>query len=88
MKHPIEKYPIGYALLVVAAVATIGVQHLLAQEAAAELPGYYLTIPWTEGTAADALAQSRRVARFRWSRTALPQAKTVILTPESSRRGF
>ena len=24
MKHPIEKYPIGYALLVVAAVATIG----------------------------------------------------------------
>ena len=35
MKHPIEKYPIGYALLVVAAVATIGVQHLLAQEAAA-----------------------------------------------------
>jgi hypothetical protein len=59
MKHPIEKYPIGYALLVVAAVATIGVQHLLAQEAAAELPGYYLTIPWTEGTAADALAQSQ-----------------------------
>jgi len=88
MKHPIEKYPIGYALLVVAAVATIGVQHLLAQEAAAELPGYYLTIPWTEVPLPTRWPSPRRVARFRWSRTALPQAKTVILTPESSRRGF
>jgi hypothetical protein len=59
MKHRIGKYSIAYALLAVAAVATIGVQHLLAQEAAAELPGYYLTIPWTEGTADDALAQAQ-----------------------------
>ena len=37
----------------------IGVQHLLAQDAAAELPGYYATIPWTEGTADHALAQAQ-----------------------------
>ena len=59
MKRPIGKYSVSYALLAVAAVATIGVQHLLAQEAAAKLPGYYATIPWTEGTADDALAQSQ-----------------------------
>ncbi|MGB9233193.1 MAG: hypothetical protein WCC04_02190 [Terriglobales bacterium] len=59
MKRPLGKYSIGYALLAVAAVTTIGVQHLLAQDAAAELPGYYATIPWTEGTADDALAQAQ-----------------------------
>jgi hypothetical protein len=60
MKSPISKYSIGCALLALAAFATIGAQHLLAQEAAGQLHGYYAAAPWTGGTVADALAQSQQ----------------------------
>jgi hypothetical protein len=79
MKRPISIYSIGYALLALAAVATIGAQHLLAQEAAGELHGYYASAPWTEGTAADAIAQSLQgttIPMISYSVTASKDGKT------------
>jgi hypothetical protein len=71
MKRPLLRCVSDYALLAVAAGATIGVQHLPAQEQAdlpLHLPGYFVTQPWTEGTPDDAVAQALAATTIPMSR--------------------
>lgn len=57
-----RKFVLTFTVLGIAAIATIGSRHYLfaqdAEQAAPKLRGYYMSVPWTEGTGADAAFQA------------------------------